>query len=85
MFGWPPACEIMLGAKVQSSAPTQAASREVTRRRASTKYHEAPVNANAPVKNTLNATCGPKRRVMGVSGNETANTEVLAIMFTPSG
>ena len=31
MFGWPPACEIMLGANVQNSAPTQAASREATK------------------------------------------------------
>ena len=30
MFGWPPACETMLGAKVQNSAPTQAASRDAT-------------------------------------------------------
>ncbi|GIE66469.1 hypothetical protein Apa02nite_025770 [Actinoplanes palleronii] len=75
----------MLGANVQNRAPTQAASREDTRYRASTKYHEEPVNANAPVKNTLNATCGPNRRVMGVSGSETANADVLAIMFTPSG
>nr|WP_239170520.1 hypothetical protein [Actinoplanes xinjiangensis] len=75
----------MLGAKVQKRAPTQAAARDVTNLRESTKYHDAPVNANAPVRNTLNATCGPNRRVMGVSGKETANTEVLAIMFTPSG
>ena len=27
MFGWPPACDTMLGANVQNSAPTQAASR----------------------------------------------------------
>src|SRR3712207_2767125 len=85
MFGWPPACEIMLGANVQNSAPTQAASREATNTRESTKYHEMPVTANARVRNTLNATCGPNIKVIGVIGSETASTEVLAIMFTPSG
>ena len=44
-----------------------------------------PVTANASVRNKLNATCGPNIRVIGVIGSETANTEVLAIMFTPSG
>ncbi|GAA3345412.1 hypothetical protein GCM10020358_52380 [Amorphoplanes nipponensis] len=85
MFGCPPACEIMLGAKVANSAPTQAASREATNWRDSTKYHETPVTAKASVRNALNATCGPNMAVMGVIGSETANTDVLAIMFTPSG
>nr|BFE67113.1 hypothetical protein GCM10020092_004140 [Actinoplanes digitatis] len=85
MFGWPPACEIMLGANVANSAATQAASRELTNWRDSTKYHEMPVTANARVRNALNATCGPNSAVIGVIGSETASTEVLAIMFTPSG
>ncbi len=65
MFGWPPACDTMLGANVQNNAPIQAASREATNWRESTKYHEMPVSANARVRNTLNATCGPNSRVTG--------------------
>jgi hypothetical protein len=56
MFGWPPACEIMLGAKVAKRAPTQAARRELTNCRESTKYHEMPVTANAIVRKALKAT-----------------------------
>ena len=75
----------MLGANVQNSAPTQAASREDTNRRESTKYQEIPVIAKASVRKTLNDTCGPNNRVIGVIGSETASTDVLAMMFTPSG
>jgi hypothetical protein len=85
MLGCPPACEIMLGPNAQNSAPTQAASRDFTNCRESTRYHEMPVLAKASVRKRLKATCGPNIRVMGVIGSETANTEVLAMMFTPSG
>ena len=50
--------------------------------------HEVPRDAGEcqrKSENPLNATCGPNSRVTGAIGMETAKTEVLAIMFTPSG
>ena len=81
MFGWPPACDTMLGANVEKIAPTHAAVREFTNLRERTRYQEMPVPASARVRNVLNATCGPKRRVTGVNGNVMANTEDVGERF----
>src|SRR5690349_19930443 len=84
-FAWPVACETIGGANVQTPAPNQAASRELTRCRENSQYHAVPVAAMPTMSTMAHETVGPNSSVTGVSGTDSPSIGVLAIMFTPSG
>jgi hypothetical protein len=83
-FTWPLACDTMAGANPHHRPPTQAATRLVTSLD-NTQYQAAAVPARPSVRASTRATATPRKWVTGASGRPTASTEVLAIMFTPSG
>lgn len=80
-----PAWAIMPGAKPQTSPPTAAADRAVTRRRRSSAYQAVAVPARQQTTATQNATCEPNSSVTGASGTPRPSTDVFAIRLTPSG
>ena len=82
---WPLACDTIVGANPHHRPPTYAAARLRTRCRESTKYQAAAVPASPSVSSSTIDTPTPKKCVIGATGRLRASTDVLAIMFTPSG
>ena len=85
MLGCELACEIIAGANAQKAAPSHAGPRDFTTTRESRKYQDTPVAASPRVRKIRKDQRGPAQSVIGVSGNETDNTDVLAMRLTTSG
>ena len=77
--------EIIAGANAQKAAPSQAGPRDFTTTRESRKYQDTPVAARPRVRKIRKDQRGPAQSVIGVSGSETDNTDVLAMRLTTSG
>ena len=85
MLGCALSCEIRPGANPQNAPPSRATGQLSVSRRENSQYHATAVLTGASMTISPNATAGPNSMVTGSNGRVSANVEVLATMFTPSG